>query len=513
MAVSVMILVKMRVFLLHYPFLAAAYLVRVPEMRPTKQCGAASRGSPRMCQPSPVESSAYAAISSTSGATPSFEATATYGPDSSLDRRIFCNRALNMAQIQAVGFDLDYTLAEYKIAFDLLAYDGAVRKLIAMGYPKEVASFKYDPKRYQRGLLIDKQRGNVLKLDRHKYVKVAYHGLSKLESAERKAIYARSFEAQPTFSPPEYASIDTDFLLVDVCLFCQLVDLKDRFPEQLLQSYATIYQQVRRAVDLCHCDGEIKDPVAVEPAKYIYESPELAAMLSQLKLGGKQVFLLTNSLYDYTKVVLEFLLGPLWLNFFDLVICGARKPGFLLDPYLPIFRVNTADASLQNIEMGSEALAQRALSEGKVFQGGNWNHLHRMLRLQTGSALMYVGDHMYSDILRSKRTLGWRTVLMVPELCHEVSMLERSEGERALAVLSCPLQPPPFPIAAHLASQLLLPFRRRTARDSAAAPGTRGARLAVEAAATTPHRGARLRRGDECRCRCRRQSCCGSRCC
>ena len=78
-----------------------------------------------------------------------------------------------MAQIQAVGFDLDYTLAEYKIAFDLLAYDGAVRKLIAMGYPKEVASFKYDPKRYQRGLLIDKQRGNVLKLDRHKYVKVA----------------------------------------------------------------------------------------------------------------------------------------------------------------------------------------------------------------------------------------------------------------------------------------------------------------------------------------------------
>ena len=88
------------------------------------------------------------------------------------------------------------------------------------------------------------------------------------------------------------------------------------------------------------------------------------------------------------------------------------EPGFLLDPYLPIFRVNTDDASLQNIEMGSEALAARALAQGKVFQGGNWNHLHRMLKLQTGSALMYVGDHMYSDILRSKRTLGWRTVLM-----------------------------------------------------------------------------------------------------
>ncbi len=29
-------------------------------------------------------------------------------------RRIFCNRALNMKQIKAVGYDMDYTLAQYK---------------------------------------------------------------------------------------------------------------------------------------------------------------------------------------------------------------------------------------------------------------------------------------------------------------------------------------------------------------------------------------------------------------
>ena len=33
---------------------------------------------------------------------------------------------------------------------------------------------------------------------------------------------------------------------------------------------------------------------------------------------------------------------------------------------------------------------------------------------------------MYSDILRSKRTLGWRTLLIVPELEHEVSQLTLS---------------------------------------------------------------------------------------
>jgi hypothetical protein len=47
-------------------------------------------------------------------------------PSREIGRRIFCNRALNMNQIKAVGFDLDYTLAEYiPETFDLLAYDGA----------------------------------------------------------------------------------------------------------------------------------------------------------------------------------------------------------------------------------------------------------------------------------------------------------------------------------------------------------------------------------------------------
>ena len=49
--------------------------------------------------------------------------------------------------------------------------DGATRETYMKA---EVADFEYDPTRYQRGLLIDKRRGNLLKLDRHKYVKVAY---------------------------------------------------------------------------------------------------------------------------------------------------------------------------------------------------------------------------------------------------------------------------------------------------------------------------------------------------
>jgi len=169
----------------------------------------------------------------------------------------------------------------------------------------------------------------------------------------------------------------------------------------------------------------------VEPSKYIMQSPDLASMLTQLRLSGKQVFLLTNSLFDYTQVVCTYLLGDDWQDYFDIVICGARKPGFLLDPYLPLFQVQP-DVSLINVELGTADGPAKALAAGKVFQGGNWNHLHRMLRLPTGSQLLYVGDHMYSDILRSKRTLGWRTLLIVPELLDEVDQLEQSEDVRAL---------------------------------------------------------------------------------
>jgi hypothetical protein len=52
---------------------------------------------------------------------------------------LFCNVDLNMGHMEAVGFDMDWTLAQYTKEFDLLAYNGAKQKLVRdMGYPEEV---------------------------------------------------------------------------------------------------------------------------------------------------------------------------------------------------------------------------------------------------------------------------------------------------------------------------------------------------------------------------------------
>ena len=53
-----------------------------------------------------------------------------------------------------------------------------------------IATWKFDWRYMVRGLTIDKKRGNILKIDRHKYVKVAYHGFRELSREERRAVYS-----------------------------------------------------------------------------------------------------------------------------------------------------------------------------------------------------------------------------------------------------------------------------------------------------------------------------------
>lgn len=104
----------------------------------------------------------------------------------------------------------------------------------------------------------------------------------------------------------------------------------------------------------------------------------------------------------------------------------------MLDPYLQLFRVNMQDGSLKNTDgiYDIDALGPNGAAEflkiGKVFQGGNWQHLHKMLGIKSGDEILYVGDHLYADVLRSKRTLGWRSLFIMPELEDEIRVFDES---------------------------------------------------------------------------------------
>ena len=372
-------------------------------------------------------------------------------------RRIFCNRSLNMGSIKCIGFDMDYTLASYKPeTFETLAHEQTVKKLVQhFGYPKSLYDLTFDYTYMSRGLVIDKERGCILKVDRHKYVKLAHHGFAPLTREERMAQYNNSGR-QFDFEEPGFALIDTLFSLAEAHLFMQLVEMKDSqepgFPAN--KSYADLYREVRGAVDLCHRDGSIKKQVAKEPEKYLYSDPGIVAVLDMMRQSGKKVFLATNSLFDYTHVVMNWLIqGKVgkdkddgWLSYFDVVVTGCGKPRFFTERK-DLFEVDPATFTLLNTEGGSpmipldeedvptgfpvlESTAPEKCynptgGRARVFQGGSYLDLHKMLGIHSGTEILYVGDHIYGDVLRSKRDLGWRTLLVIPELETEIKKLQK----------------------------------------------------------------------------------------
>ncbi|WZZ06978.1 hypothetical protein YC2023_092899 [Brassica napus] len=355
--------------------------------------------------------------------------------------QIFCNRSLNMKNIIAVGFDMDYTLAQYKSeTFESLAYEGTVRKLVYdLGYPRELLEWTFDWNYMVRGLVLDKKKGNILKMDRHKYVKVAYHGFKELSKQEKVDVYGTSL-VRDSFDEPDYALIDTLFSLAEAYLFAQLVDFKDNNPDKIPKDvdYARMYKDVRSAVDMCHRDGTLKQMVAKNPNKYINEDATIVPLIKMIRDSGRSTFLVTNSsacslfsiifkmaicskvplLWDYTNIVMNFLCGGRtvhgpdtcnfdWLQYFDVVITGSAKPGFFHEE---------SRANLFEVELKS----------GMLINTDNGTPMAQVL---------YVGDHIYGDILRSKKVLGWRTMLVVPELEKEVELLWELRDARKELIL------------------------------------------------------------------------------
>ena len=59
--------------------------------------------------------------------------------------RIFVNRTLQLEKIKFYGFDMDYTLAEYKAEeYETLGFELVKERLIQVGYPQDMNNFKYD---------------------------------------------------------------------------------------------------------------------------------------------------------------------------------------------------------------------------------------------------------------------------------------------------------------------------------------------------------------------------------
>ncbi len=326
-------------------------------------------------------------------------------------RRVFVNRNLRLETIAAIGFDMDHTLAVYRDeVFEQLCFDLAVDHLVRVrGYPERIREVPYDRTAVTRGLIVDKRRGNLLKLDAYGYVARVRHGSTRLDREARRRYYKRG---RIRLSPARYRIVDTLFDLPEGSLYTALVDLRDREPGLLPDSYRQLFDDIRDAIDTIHRDGSLKRRIVAELDRYFVPDPLLEQTLVRFREAGKKLFLLTNSEPDYTAAVMAHLLGDGdggWTELFDLVICSAGKP----DYFLPRGRARAVPR---------DTVPHMPNRDGRCYTGGDAFFLESKLGA-LGDAILYFGDHTYGDILRSKKSVGWRTAMIVPELEEELSAL------------------------------------------------------------------------------------------
>ena len=339
-------------------------------------------------------------------------------------RRVFCNRTLNMRSIRAVGYDMDYTLVHYRVEeWERRAYQHLRARFLARGWP--VGALEFDPGQVIRGLVLDVERGNLLKANRFGFVRKATHGTRVLAFDELRETYARTIV---DLAEPRWIFLNTLFSLSEGCMYAQLVDLLDR---QILpgpMGYKELYDSVKESLDRTHVEGVLKGELMADPSRYVVLDAEAPLALLDQKHAGKKLVLVTNSEWSYTNAMMAYAFdrflpsGMGWRGLFDLVIVGARKPEFFVS-HAPFLEVATADGLL--------APSVGDLKPGGAYFGGSAAGLERALGLH-GDEILYVGDHMFGDVHFTKRVLRWRTALILRELEPEVEAIDAFRPTEAL---------------------------------------------------------------------------------
>jgi 5'-nucleotidase len=328
--------------------------------------------------------------------------------------RIYVNRSLRFDSVSMVGFDMDYTLAIYKQEeMDRLSIEATAAKLVELGYPEHLRTMHFRADFPIRGLVIDRKLGNVLKMDRYRYVKKAYHGMRELSREDRHKLY---HQKPLRIASERYHWVDTLYALSEVAVFAAAIEELERAGENV--DPGKLFDDIRRSIDLAHRDGSIVTEIATNPERYLTRDPELAPTFHKLRSSGKSLFLLTNSQPAYTDSVMSWLFdGSLggygsWRAFFDVIVTAAVKPRFFMQDDIPF-------------EPGEPGLAppERSFERGRLYRGGCLERFRELTRSE-GDHVLYVGDHIYGDVLRAKKETGWRTTMIVQEMDHEMRVHE-----------------------------------------------------------------------------------------
>jgi 5'-nucleotidase len=353
-------------------------------------------------------------------------------PDLPSERGVFANRTLNLRSVEAIGYDMDYTLIPYRTdEWEGAAFTHAKVELGRVGM--NVDGLTFEPDAHIQGLVIDLDLGNLLKATRFGYVIQGMHGTTKLSYDELRRAYS---EVVVDLAEPRFRFLNTLFSISEASLYAQLVDRLDAGELAVHPSgpmgYDELYREVSRAIDLVHATGALKSEIISNPDRFCSLDDETARTLLDQRLAGKRLLLITNSEWTYTHPMMRYafdhavadqIAGGTWRDLFDIVVVAAAKPRFF-SATEPAFRMVDATRGLFIPHYGPYA-------EGEVYHGGCARVVEESLGLG-GDQILYVGDHLFGDVHITKSALRWRTALILREIEAEISDAAGFAADEAL---------------------------------------------------------------------------------
>jgi len=371
-------------------------------------------------------------------------------------RGVFCTRSIDLNSIRCIGYDMDYTLIDYKMTvWEARAYHYCKEHLRSKGFP--VSGLQLDAELVGRGIIIDKEKGNLVKADRFGYVTRAYHGTFRLSDAD----IAREYKAETIdLRSKRWSFLNTLFSVSEGCLYAQLVDRLDNgvlhansthpFDFERCMTYIQLFGAVSKSLYRAHVAGQLKDEVMAEPERFVHLDAEAPRVLLDQRESGKKLALITNSDWVYTQQMMSRVYnrflpeGMVWTDLFDLVVVSACKPEFFTSDRRPVYEIATADGMMRE---------HFRFEDGGMFAGGNARLVEKAFGIQ-GAEVLYIGDHIYSDVNIAKKSFSWRTCLIMQELEREIEGLAAGDYDQCEMQRLQTLQQQHSAVLSHLTNEL-----------------------------------------------------------
>ncbi|XP_044591006.1 5'-nucleotidase domain-containing protein 1 [Cotesia glomerata] len=338
-----------------------------------------------------------------------------------------------LSDYDCIGFDLDHTLLWYNVTNMVeMEYQVLTKYLVTKkNYNPDFLQKPLTPKDIdfmQKGLVLDFDRGNILKPDSKGVIQHVNHGSTSLSLAQINSIYPNQrWESLDAFinnpldvwegphSKKMRALMDYYDMPASLA-FARAVDDIDSRNGGEVEKYEA-WNDVTEALTNMYERGQFKKNLGEyfvnlksNPDKYLRKcSQEIVSWLKELK-KTRVTFLVTGSNLDFADFTATHTIGEDWRSLFDVIVCFAKKPGFFTGsrPFL----------ALEGYEEAQEVKGDE-LIRGGIYSQGNWKELKSLFGKITGKSepkCLYLGDNLIQDVFVPAGHAGLDTVVVSEEM-------------------------------------------------------------------------------------------------